>query len=389
MASRNIRAYFVKPAVRLLEAHMRFRYIVWSLFVLTVPALSAAQIKIGGARLTGLAGAGLALPYDSGAVVHNPAIFARKRHAARLRGPNLDYYTRGLSFGAFQDIYGSLEDGALETENFGTLARRFAENRKEIGVSGSIGATLGGLYIGYRAEGSASTIPNQELEDWADQSGDPATLSTTYAGAGLEGFGYAFESVEFGYGVPVQQPSGTWNVGAKVKNVRAFYTHVIANAATIQSGGEGAPGPEMGGDDVLQGTGVGADLGFQYTPQTTKNFHFGGVIENIVRPSVGFDQAAPETGDLKHFNPFNTALSLGVAYVPDEKFMAAADYIDITNSANRSGLRVGAEYRFRKHLAVSAGVNTRDTWIIGADIGGVFVTFSGRNKLWLGQGLKF
>lgn len=367
---------------------MNFKFLAFSM-VLAASAFAGAQVKLGGARLTGLAGAGLALPYDGGQVVHNPGIFARKRKTARLHGLNLDYYTKGLSFGAFQDIYGSIQGGALESDNFGTLARRFAENRKEIGVSGSIGATLAGVYIGYRAEGSASTVPNQELKDWADQSGDPTTLSTTYAGAGLDGYGYAFDSVEFGYGVPMQQSSGTWNVGAKIKNVRAFYTHEIANAATIQSGGDGAPGPEMNGKDVLKKSGVGADIGFQYTPQTAHNFHFGGVIENVVRPGVGFSEAAPQTGKLKHFNPFNTAASVGVAFMPDKKFMAAADYIDITNSANRSGLRMGAEYKVRKNLAFSAGVNSRDTWIVGANVWGVYLTFSGRNKLWLGQSLKF
>jgi len=368
---------------------MQFRLGVWSIVLAALPACSLGQIKIGGARLTGLAGAGLALPYDAGQVVHNPGIFARNRKVAKLHGPYLDYYTKGLSFGAFQDIYGSIQGGALETNNFGTLARRFAENRKELGVSGSIGATLGGVYVGYRAEGSATTLPNQTLKDWADQSGDVATLSTTYSGAGLDGYGYAYDSVEIGYGVPFQQPSGTWNVGLKVKNVRAFYTHEIANAATIQSGGDGTPGPEMNGNNVLRKSGSGMDVGFQYTPQTVKNVHFGGVVENLIKPSVGFHQAAPQTGTIRDFNPFNTAVSLGVAYVPDKKFMAAADYVDIGDSAHRAGLRMGAEYRVRKNLAFSAGVNTRDTWIVGADVWGVYVTFSGRNKLWLGQSLKF
>ena len=368
---------------------MQFRLLVWSTVLFALPCAGVAQIKIGGARLTGLAGAGLALPYDSGQVVHNPGIFARKRSMAKLHGPYLDYYTRGLSFGEFQDIYGSVQGGALETNNFGTLARRFAEGRKEIGVSGSVGATVGGVYVGYRAEGSATTLPNQTLKDWAAQSGDPATLSTTYSAAGMDGYGYAYDSVEFGYGVPIQQPSGTWNVGLKMKNVRAFYTHEIANAAVIESGGDGSAGPEMGGKDVLRKSGVGMDVGFQYTPQTLKNVHFGGVVENFIKPSVGFHQAAPQTGTIRDFNPFNTAASVGVAYVPNGKFMAAADYIDITDSANRAGLRMGAEYRVRKNLAFSAGVNTRDTWIVGADVWGVYITFSGRNRLWLGQSLKF
>jgi hypothetical protein len=368
---------------------MQIRIVLWSTVILALPALGPAQVKIGGARLTGLAGAGLALPYDSGQVVHNPGIFARKRDKAKFHGPYLDYYTKGLSFGAFQDIYGSVQGGALETNNFGTLARRFAENRKEIGVSGSVGATVGGIYVGYRAEGSASTLPNQTLKDWADQSGDVSTLATTYSAAGLDGYGYAYDTVEFGYGVPMQQPSGTWNVGAKLKNVRAYYTHEIANAATIQSGGDGTPGPEMNGKDVLKKSGVGMDLGFQYTPQTAHNFHFGGVIENALSPNVAFEQAAPQTGTLKHFNPFKTAVSLGVAFVPDSKFTAAADYVDIGDNANRTGLRMGAEYRVRKNLAFSAGLNTRDTWIVGADVWGVYLTFSGRNKLWLGQSLHF
>jgi len=59
------------------------------------------------------------------------------------------------------------------------------------------------------------------------------------------------------------------------------------------------------------------------------------------------------------------------------------------NSANRAGLRVGGEYRLRRNLAFSAGFNSRDTWIVGADVWGVYVTFSGRDKLWLGQSLRF
>jgi hypothetical protein len=264
-----------------------------------------------------------------------------------------------------------------------------AENRKELGLTGSVGVTLGGVYVGYRAEGSVTTLPNQELQDWKDQSGDISTLSTTYSGAGMDGYGYAFDSVEFGYGVPMQQPTGTWNVGWKLKNVRAFYTHQIVNASEIEAGGDGTPGPEMGGKDVLRKSGVGMDLGAIYTPRTMKHLHYGAVVENAIKPSVGFDQAAPQTGTIRNFNPFNTAASVGIAYTPDSRFMAAADYVDITNSANRSGLRLGAEYRLRKHLAFSAGLNTRSTWIVGADIWGVFITFSGRNKLWLGQSLRF
>ncbi len=368
---------------------MRFRNLGFSLLLAGSACLGQAQVKIGGARLTGLAGAGLALPYDAGQVVSNPGLFARSRKAAKLHGPYLDYYTRGLSFAALQDMYGSVQGGALETKNFGTLARRFAAGRKEIGLIGSVGATLGGVYVGYRAEASASTLPNAELQNWASQSGDPSTLATTYSGAGLDGYGYAYDSVEFGYGVPFQQPTGTWNVGAKVKNVRAYYTHFVADAATIESGGSGAPGPEMGGKNVLRKSGVGADLGFMYTPRTSQSIHYGAVVENLVQPGVGFQQAAPQTAKLRDFNPFKTALSLGAAYVPDDKFMFAADYIDLGNSANRAGLRTGAEYRFRKNLAVSAGFNSRDTWIVGADVWGVYVTFSGHNKLWLGQSLRF
>jgi len=352
-------------------------------------SLCPAQIKLGGARLTGLAGAGLALPYDAGQTIANPGVFARNRHKAKFHGPYLDYYAKGVSFGALQDIYGSVQGGALETDHFGTLARRFAENRKEVGLIGSVGATLGGLYVGYRAEASATTVPNDTLKQWADQSGDVSTLSTTYSDAGLDGFGFGYDSVEFGYGVPFQQPSGTWNVGAKLKNVRAYYTHFLANAAAIQSGGDGVQGPEMNGKDVLKKSGVGMDAGFIYTPQTSRNLHFGTVIENLIQPGVGFKEADPKTAKLRDFDPFKTSASIGVAFTPDKKFMAAADYIDVGNNANRAGLRVGAEYRLRNNLAFSAGYNSRSTWIVGADIWGVYLTFSGRNKLWLGQSLHF
>lgn len=367
---------------------MQFRLVLWAALI-SMPAFGAAQIQIGGARLTGLAGAGLALPYDAGQTVHNPGVFARNRQKVKFHGPYISDFSRGLSLGEMQDIYSSVQGGALETNNFGTLARRFAEGRKEIGLEGSVGVTLGGVYVGYRGEAAAETLPNQTLKDWAAQSGDVATLSTTYSGAGMDGYGYAYDSVEFGYGVPIQQESGTWNVGVKLKNVRAFYTHFLANAATIQTGGDGTPGPEMDGNGVLRKSGVGLDTGFLYTPRTAKNMHFGGVVENLIKPSVGFEQAAPQTGTISDFNPFNTAVSLGVAYVPDARFMAAADYIDIGDTAHRAGLRMGAQYKVRKHLAFSAGVNTRDTWIVGADVWGVYVTFSGRNKLWLGQSFKF
>jgi hypothetical protein len=67
----------------------------------------------------------------------------------------------------------------------------------------------------------------------------------------------------------------------------------------------------------------------------------------------------------------------------------AADYVDITDAANRTGLRLGAEYMVKPNLGFSAGVNTRDTWIVGANVYGIYVTFNGRNKLWLGQGFRF
>lgn len=368
---------------------MRYRFAIAGLAAAGLTCVAPAQIRIGGARLTGLAGAGLALPYDAGQVVVNPGLYARSRKMAKFHGPYLDYYAKGLSFGDFSDMYGSIQGGALETENFGTLARKFARNRKEIGVLGSVGATLGGIYIGYRAEGSGSTLPNAELKAWAKESGDPSTLSTTYSGAGLDGYGYAYDAVEFGYGVPFQQPGGTFNVGLRLRDVRAFYTHVIANAAVIQSGGNGTQGPEMGGKDVLKKSGVGIDAGVMFTPQSARNVYLGAVLENAVSPKVGFEQAAPQTNQLKSFNPFATTFNVGAAFVPDKKFMAAADYVDVTNSANRAALRLGAEYMFKKNLGVSAGYNSRETWILGADIYGVYVNISGDQKMWLGRSLRF
>ncbi|MEA2552981.1 MAG: hypothetical protein QOJ65_1157, partial [Fimbriimonadaceae bacterium] len=197
---------------------MQIRLVAFGVVFFAGASLGFGQIKIGGARLTGLAGAGLALPYRAGQVVYNPGLFARNRKVAKFHGPYLDYYTRGLSFGAFQDLLGSTSGGGLETQNFGRLARRFAGGRKELGAVGEAGATLGGVYVGYRAEASAATLPNDELKRWENESGDPATLGTTYSGAGLDGYGYAYDAVEFGYGMPFQQPGGTWNVGAKLKN---------------------------------------------------------------------------------------------------------------------------------------------------------------------------
>lgn len=361
-----------------------------ALLILGIAGVSIGQVRIGGARLTGLAGAGLALPYDAGQVVVNPGLYARRRKAAKLHGPLIDYYTRGMSFGDFQDLYGDIQGGGVDVDNLGDFAREFGRKRREIGGLGSIGATLGGVYVGYKAEVSAAGVPNQTLRQWARESGDPITLATTYSGAQLDGFGYAYESVDFAYGVPLQKKdTGTVNVGARLRNIKAYYSHHVVGSSTIASGGSGSPGPEMHGDDVLTRSGVGMDLGFMYTPQEKKSVHFGAVVENLVRPSIGFKRAEPETDDLKSFNPFDTALSIGAAYVPDKKFMAAADYIDVFDNANRAALRLGGEYRFNKRFAFSAGYNSRDTWSVGVVVYGVYIRFKGDNKLWLGQGLRF
>lgn len=359
------------------------------LVALAVSGFAPAQVRIGGARLTGLAGAGLALPYSAGQVVVNPGLYARRRKTAQLHGPLLDYYAKGLSFSEFQDLYGTIQGGGIDVDNLGELGRKFGRSRKEIGVLGLIGATLGGVFVGYRAEASGSTIPNEELRQWSRESGDPLTLGTTYSGAGLDAFGYAYESVDFGYGLPFRRDNGTLNVGARVRNVSAYYTHFTANASVLQAGSAGAPGPEMGGDDVLKKSGVGMDLGFMYTPREEKSLHFGAVVENLIRPSVGFKEAEPHTAKLKSFNPFNTAISVGTAFVPSKKFEIAADYIDITDSANRSSLRMGAEYHFNDQFALSAGLNTRETWTVGASIFGIYVSFAGDQKLWLGRSLRF
>lgn len=367
-----------------------FRTISAALALLAITGLAVPQeVKIGGAKLTGMAGAGLALPYEAGQAVPNPAVFARKRHQFKFNGPSLDYYTRGLSLSQVLDIYKDREKSGLDVEGFGQLARDVAGRKREFGIEGIVGAHIAGFHIGYRAEGSAALMSNDALKAWKEESGDPAELLTTYSDAAMDGYGYAYEAVEFAYGVPIQGKGGTVNVGAKVRNIKAYYSHYVADAATIESEGAGAPGAEMGGEDVLSKSGTALDIGLNFTPQNQSNLHFGAVIENVIEPSVGFQQAGPGIVGLRSFNPFERAFSTGIAFTPDKRIIAAVDYVDMFDTANRAALRLGAQYRFADAFAISAGYNSRDTWIVAAQVWGVNVSLTGDQKLRLGQGLKF
>jgi len=363
------------PSLRLLSASA----------ALACGALAFADLSFGGSRAAGMGGAGLALGSDiSRSGARNPAWHAF-RPKNQFFWPDLRFDLNGVSYGSFDDFFSGSSNGSLDTASLGRLARTFGDRRVEAGLNFSLGGQFGAFGIDFATEGFVTTVPNQSLRNWVNAG---SNLAAVPVDARLDGYGIGLAELGFVGGHLIPSEKDEIAVGGRLKLVRSYFTHYLADAAAIVSGGSTAA-PEMGGDKFKEKNGIGLDAGLQWNSKSTPGLMGAMVVNNLLEPNVKFDTFAPGIGGAgQQVKPFTRSLDLGLGF-DKGPWVAAVDVVDLGNNAGRQELRYGAEVHAGRWVAVRAGYGSRTGWTIGAGLAGFNIAYSGRYPLEASYAFRF
>lgn len=332
----------------------------------------AEDVRLGGGRAFGMAGAGLALPLD----VYenhrlNPALLGFAGEKFRMGIPYIGYHARRISLKGVNDLIGNIDSGGIDDDQVVKLARKYGSNTKEFGVNGGLGLSGGHFAFSGGAEAVVRSVPNDSLKAFL------ATGDNDYTHAPidsrLDAYGLGYYEVNGSYGHEVLKGPDRLSLGASVRGISAFYAHKVADAEAIAGTGEVRNGSEIAdGDDVIKRSGVGMDLGAVGTLRKLPNAYYGVNIRNLVEPNIHFVRTMPNTDFplRRDLRPFQREINVGAAYVQG-RYLAAADMLDLGNHSGNAGFRVGGEYALSKYLAIRGGYDSQSKFVVGLCLGGV------------------
>ncbi len=346
-------------------------------------AYAAADFTIGGARAQGMGGAGLALPIDvRNNYILNPAFLAFGSKNPALQFPQIGYRIDGIGFGDLSDVIGNFSEGVSQ-DGVLTLARSFGQNDIKAAFGANLGVSGLGFAVAARGEVGLNSTPNAALRNW---DGNNSTLTGNER---LDAYGYAYRSIDVGYGNAVRVPAGRLAIGANARFITSNYAHKFVDANGIQNGtvqnGSGIPA----GQDTVEEQGVAVDLGLLYSPKNLDNLYFGLVVENFIQPDLNFDVQRPGGAGFDALNPFPRVISVGIGAQVGKGLLLAGDLVDIGNAASRKEARVGAELGLGSSFAIRAGYNSRTAFGWGFSLFGVNVHFAGNTPLSLNSAIRF
>jgi hypothetical protein len=366
------------------------RIILTALISAAGTAAFAEDVRLGGGRAFGMAGAGIALPLD----VYenhrlNPALLGFAGEKFRFGIPYIGYHAKRISLKGVQDLIGDIDSGGIEDDQVVKLARKYGSNTKEFGVNGGLGVSGGHFALSGGAEAIVRSVPNAQLKAFL------ATGDNDYNNAPidsrLDAYGLGYYEMNASYGHEVLKGADRLSVGATVRGVSAYYAHKVADAEAIAGNGDVRNGSEVAdGDDVIKRSGVGVDLGAVGTLRKLPNAYYGVNIRNLVEPNIRFVRTFPNTDFplRRDLRPFQREINVGTAYVQG-RYLAAADMIDLGNHAGHAGFRVGGEYAFSKYLAIRGGYDSRSKFVVGLCLGGVNAAVSADGSTSIVTAIRF
>lgn len=363
--------------------------------MLSLAAASIAQtdVSAGGNRKAGMGGAGLALPVDiqlSGRM--NPALFAHNK-GYRVSLPQLGYELDGLTYNQARDILKKVENGGVTASTVGTLAKQYADARKEFGGSGGFALALDGLNISVDGAANVTSIPNASLATWSKAGATGLPPSD----AQLDAYGFGYYATNFGYAKTVSDKEAKVDVGIQAKLINGYFSHYYVDATQLTTSSTmGLPATEMGGNSSLSNRSFGLDFGALVTLPTKGSRSFVGfTVQNLVEPKTSFLRTLPgqvqtSTPPLASttFNPFARQFAVGFASQTDRTNFAL-DWVDLGNHAGVQALRAGFELNLNKGLSFRVGYDSRTKGTFGLSIGQLHVNFAEKNPFSLATGLKF
>jgi len=231
----------------------------------------------------------------------------------------------------------------------------------------------------------ARFLPNTALRNWARTDGDPANIPNDARGDIIAFAAVSLPDITGGVRLPLQ--GGELAVGARVRNLRVFYTHYFADAQALRDNGGAARAPELGGRDFLERRTTGVDLGLLWRPDSAIPYTLALVVENAVEPDVRID-ATDRNGNPIRLKPLRRAVHAGFAMETGVGTLFALDMIDIGNRTGRGELRIGAEQRLGP-IILRSGYASRTGWTAGLGIGGFNFAYSSEFPLTVSRTLLF
>ncbi|MCS7209434.1 MAG: conjugal transfer protein TraF [Fimbriimonadales bacterium] len=360
------------------------RIACWLLGVSMLPVW--ADISIGGSPSAGMGGAGLALMRRPTAqAFYNPAAIAYVR-GVRFGIGNLDTTSRGASLTSLADDLEFRQGSITDLRTAAGLLRKYAREDTRLLVTGDIGLIVSGVGISVGGIVDARLLPNAPLQNWARTSGVPAAIPANSRAAVIAVGVVSLPDITAGVRVPLGE--GDLAVGARLRNMKFYYTHYFADQARLQAGTDALRAPELRGRDYIERDATGVDLGFIWRPQGNSNYAIALVVENFIEPDVRF-QATDRDGRVFNFKPFTRTYNAGVALDLESGTLIVADFIDIGNNAGKGEIRVGLEQRFGRGFALRGGYASNTGWTAGLGIGGFNIAYSDTLPVIVSRTLSF
>ncbi|MCS6919167.1 MAG: conjugal transfer protein TraF [Fimbriimonadales bacterium] len=351
--------------------------------LLTTPVW--ADISLGGSPSAGMGGAGLAVIRRPTALAfQNPAVAA---YIGRPRAAgNFDFSSRGASVNSLLD---DLEIRQGSAANIGTTAgllRSYARQDTQLQVTGDLGVIVSGVVISVGGIVDARLLPNEPLRTWARTDGNPLNIPANARADLIAVSVVSLPDVAAAVRLPAEQ--GDLAVGVRLRNLKFYYTHYVANQAQLQAGGAATRAPELQGRDFLERSTLGVDLGFLWRPTGDRTYTLALVVENLIEPNIRF-QATNRDGQVFNFKPLKRTYNAAVAIELETGSLIAVDFIDVGNSAGKGEIRLGYEQRLTRGLALRAGYASQTGWTAGLGIGGFNIAYSDRLPVVVSRTLNF
>lgn len=359
-----------------------------ALFLLaTTSSVAGADITFGGnARIMAMGGAGLAVVDRSGNTSPiNPAQIALLNRRSFVDLPSLGVRFRGIPLGTMFDR----AFGGVNKTDATSLMKDFGGRDVEFGGQFNWGLRLGHLDARSNFIGTGRLLPNAALKTWANTANGDVTKLTgaergDFVGAGI----LSIPTIGVAERISAAGSPTLVEVGARVKLMRAYYSHYVVDSNAIQTSGSAAPAAEMGGRSSLRQDGLGIDVGFLAHPRNAQGLTGAVVITNLIAPNFRFNGTSTDgLNNPVSYDYQPRTVALGTAW-QSRNVLVAADLVDITSSYGATQLRLGAEWNLKK-IALRAGYNAQHGFSYGFGLGFLQFSFGKKLPLEVTQTLRF
>jgi hypothetical protein len=344
-----------------------------------------ADVIFGGnARSLAMGGAGLAIvDHSERNTLVNPAALALYNRRIRADYPNIGLRASGIPLDqAFNHLFGN-----PDRNDAVSLARDFGGRNSDFGVSLGWGIRFGHLDV--RASGTvlARVRPDAAFQNWANTANGDLTKLAPSARADLLGAGiYSLPALTVAERVsPAGSPTRI-EAGARVKLMRAVYTHYI-----VQKNPDGTKlvantAPELGGGTTITKDGIALDAGLLFHPREHAGFSGAIVVTNLIDPPFRFN-GTDQTGAAVRYDLQPRSYSLGSAY-ESGRAVFALDVVDLSRAYGNVQARFGGEYT-TKGLALRAGYSSARGFTAGFGYGILQFAFGNKVPLEIMEQLRF